>query len=193
MILEVAILNVRAGEGDAFEQAFSQAQNIISSMPGYVSHQRRQMKILCMIAVFAFPAFCSAADGIQSDIPIAVRSVMTQRVGKSLIRVIEYNTETTPKFSVELIKPPKMVLMQKLDIHEIHIDVEGNKKLLGFAKSSGVFITDVAIDKDVVKFKVEYFSAGHAGAYYLSSCMINLSDNRLTDPVCKLVSTEVKK
>lgn len=39
MILEVATLNVRAGESDAFEQAFSQAQNIISSMPGYVSHQ----------------------------------------------------------------------------------------------------------------------------------------------------------
>jgi heme-degrading monooxygenase HmoA len=39
MILEVATLNVRAGEGDAFEHAFSQAQNIISSMPGYVSHE----------------------------------------------------------------------------------------------------------------------------------------------------------
>jgi heme-degrading monooxygenase HmoA len=42
MILEVAILNVRAGEGDAFEQAFSQAQNILSSMPGYVSHQSQR-------------------------------------------------------------------------------------------------------------------------------------------------------
>ena len=39
MILEVAILNVRAGEGEAFEQVFSQTQNIISSIPGYVSHQ----------------------------------------------------------------------------------------------------------------------------------------------------------
>ncbi|MES2561397.1 MAG: antibiotic biosynthesis monooxygenase [Pseudomonadota bacterium] len=39
MILEVATLNVRAGEGPAFEDAFSQAQNIISSMPGYISHQ----------------------------------------------------------------------------------------------------------------------------------------------------------
>lgn len=39
MILEVATLNVRAGEGAAFEDAFSQAQNIISSMPGYISHQ----------------------------------------------------------------------------------------------------------------------------------------------------------
>lgn len=39
MILEVATLNVRAGEGAAFEDAFSQARNIISSMPGYISHQ----------------------------------------------------------------------------------------------------------------------------------------------------------
>ena len=39
MILEVAVLNVRAGESRAFERAFAEAQGIISSMPGYVSHQ----------------------------------------------------------------------------------------------------------------------------------------------------------
>ena len=39
MILEVARLNVLAGESEAFEQAFSKAQNIISAMPGYISHQ----------------------------------------------------------------------------------------------------------------------------------------------------------
>jgi heme-degrading monooxygenase HmoA len=39
MILEVAILNVRTGEGGDFEHAFAQAQDIISAMPGYVSHQ----------------------------------------------------------------------------------------------------------------------------------------------------------
>jgi heme-degrading monooxygenase HmoA len=39
MILEVALLNVRSGEGPAFEQAFEQAQAIIASIPGYVSHQ----------------------------------------------------------------------------------------------------------------------------------------------------------
>jgi heme-degrading monooxygenase HmoA len=39
MILEVALLNLRSGEGPAFEQAFAQAQAIIASMPGYVSHQ----------------------------------------------------------------------------------------------------------------------------------------------------------
>ena len=39
MILEVATLDVKPGQSEAFEAAFSKAQAIISSMPGYVSHQ----------------------------------------------------------------------------------------------------------------------------------------------------------
>lgn len=39
MILELALLNVRPGQSSSFEQAFAQAQAIISSMPGYVSHK----------------------------------------------------------------------------------------------------------------------------------------------------------
>lgn len=39
MILEVAMLRIRAGQAQAFENAFREAQRIISSMPGYVSHE----------------------------------------------------------------------------------------------------------------------------------------------------------
>ena len=39
MILEVAILKVKPGEQSVFERAFSEAQSIISSMRGYISHQ----------------------------------------------------------------------------------------------------------------------------------------------------------
>jgi len=39
MILEVAPLNIRPGHAAAFEAAFSQAQAIIASMPGYISHE----------------------------------------------------------------------------------------------------------------------------------------------------------
>jgi heme-degrading monooxygenase HmoA len=38
MILEVATLQVRPGQHEAFESAFRQAQAIISASPGYVSH-----------------------------------------------------------------------------------------------------------------------------------------------------------
>ena len=42
MILEVAVLNIIRGKAREFEQAFAQAQSIISSMDGYVSHQLNQ-------------------------------------------------------------------------------------------------------------------------------------------------------
>jgi heme-degrading monooxygenase HmoA len=38
MVLEVAILNIKNGQTQAFEAAFSEAQDIISSMNGYISH-----------------------------------------------------------------------------------------------------------------------------------------------------------
>lgn len=39
MILEVAMLNVKPGETEKFELAFVEAQGIISSMEGYLSHE----------------------------------------------------------------------------------------------------------------------------------------------------------
>ncbi len=39
MIVEHAVLEVIPGQELDFEQAFAQAQKIISKMPGYVSHQ----------------------------------------------------------------------------------------------------------------------------------------------------------
>ncbi|KQW51596.1 MULTISPECIES: antibiotic biosynthesis monooxygenase [unclassified Roseateles] len=39
MILEIAQLQVRAGQDAAFETAFAEAQCIISAMPGYLGHE----------------------------------------------------------------------------------------------------------------------------------------------------------
>ena len=41
MILEVATLEVRAGQEPEFEIAFREACAIIASMPGYISHDLR--------------------------------------------------------------------------------------------------------------------------------------------------------
>jgi len=38
-ILEIATLDVKPGECAAFECAFAQASDIISSMPGYITHE----------------------------------------------------------------------------------------------------------------------------------------------------------
>ncbi|RYG01398.1 MAG: antibiotic biosynthesis monooxygenase [Chitinophagaceae bacterium] len=42
MILEVAILNIKPGLSTDFEKAFNEAQKIISSMKGYISHQLKK-------------------------------------------------------------------------------------------------------------------------------------------------------
>ena len=39
MILEIAQLQVKPGEADAFEAAFEIAERIISGMPGYCGHE----------------------------------------------------------------------------------------------------------------------------------------------------------
>ncbi len=39
MVLEVAVLDVIAGQETAFEQAFGEAQAIIAGMPGYLGHR----------------------------------------------------------------------------------------------------------------------------------------------------------
>ncbi|BCL38088.1 antibiotic biosynthesis monooxygenase family protein [Nostoc sp. MS1] len=39
MILEAAMLNVKTGAEQDFEDAFQQASNIIASMNGYISHE----------------------------------------------------------------------------------------------------------------------------------------------------------
>jgi heme-degrading monooxygenase HmoA len=42
MILEVAVLDVIVGQGEAFRADFKKAQQIIQSMPGYASHELQQ-------------------------------------------------------------------------------------------------------------------------------------------------------
>jgi heme-degrading monooxygenase HmoA len=41
-VLEVAILNMKSGQGEAFEAAFREAQQIISAAPGYQRHELRR-------------------------------------------------------------------------------------------------------------------------------------------------------
>lgn len=42
MILEVAVLNIKKGLSEDFEKSFQEAQKIISSMKGYVSHELKK-------------------------------------------------------------------------------------------------------------------------------------------------------
>jgi heme-degrading monooxygenase HmoA len=42
MILEVAVLQIKAGEGHRFEQAFPQAEKVLAQAKGHLSHELRR-------------------------------------------------------------------------------------------------------------------------------------------------------
>ncbi|MGB7416120.1 MAG: antibiotic biosynthesis monooxygenase [Thermosynechococcaceae cyanobacterium] len=47
MVLEVAILDIKPGQAQAFEAAFKEAQGIIASMDGYLDHQLQRCVERC--------------------------------------------------------------------------------------------------------------------------------------------------
>ena len=42
MVLEVAILEIKKGQSEAFEKSFSKAKHLISSQKGYLSHELKR-------------------------------------------------------------------------------------------------------------------------------------------------------
>ncbi|WP_069470783.1 antibiotic biosynthesis monooxygenase family protein [Candidatus Marithrix sp. Canyon 246] len=42
MVLKVAMLNIKEGQNELFEESFSKAEKIISSMSGYISHDLKK-------------------------------------------------------------------------------------------------------------------------------------------------------
>ena len=42
MILEVAVLQIKAGEGSRFEQAFPQGESVLAQAKGHLSHALRR-------------------------------------------------------------------------------------------------------------------------------------------------------
>ena len=129
------------------------------------------------------------AATLKSDIPLAVDTVTTKRVGKQLVRVVEYNTELAQKFSIELLSTPKPTLIQKLDITEIKVNLDGQDRILKFAGSSAVSIDHVSITNSTILFSVDYFGGGHTGSSITANCTIAINPNKLEKPECKANST----
>ena len=65
MILEVAMLQVRPGQGAEFERAFERARTIIASMPGHVSHQLQrclEVEEVAFVAAMFHPSLTCVAQ-----------------------------------------------------------------------------------------------------------------------------------
>ncbi len=78
----------------------------------------KKLLLLSFIFVFSLPAF---SQELKSDIPLSVDNVQTHRVADSLIKIIQYNMEFTPKLVIQRLEIPKLKLSQQLVIDKIKI------------------------------------------------------------------------
>ena len=77
MILEAAVLSVRAGRAEEFQLAFREAQRIIASMPGYLSHElgrciERPDEFLLLTSDDTIPSTANTVDVSHRDTALSV-------------------------------------------------------------------------------------------------------------------------
>jgi heme-degrading monooxygenase HmoA len=69
MILEAVPLQIRSGQSTEFELAFREAQVIIASMPGYISHelQRCLEREHCYLLMVRWESLTAHEDGFRKS------------------------------------------------------------------------------------------------------------------------------
>lgn len=140
--------------------------------------------MLQKIILVSFCCILSApviSGNLKSDIPLSIDSVQTHRVADSLIRIIRYNMEFTPKLVIQRIETPKLKLSQQLIINKLKI----KDKIIDFNHSAGTFIESLNLIKGIVKFTVMHYYPGTSGGEITLNCKVDVNNNKISNPICK--------
>jgi hypothetical protein len=136
-------------------------------------------KSFLLLLIFMMSQF-ACAEKMTSSIPLAINHVQTQRVADSVIRIIKYNMEETPRFEIERLETPKFKLAERIIITKLKV----GKRWIDFKNSAGTFIDGMGFKKGIFYFTVEHFFAGTSGGEIILKCKIDTNNNKLSKPVC---------
>ena len=143
---------------------------------------------LVLWVMFCVPNAAIAAKDGGFEIDADVHGVQTFRVGKHLVRYIHYNRLEMPNFVFELIKTPKYVLLHKRSVNEVTVNgLDGKVKKLDFYNQTMVEVENVRTDKSAILFEVGYIAAEHTAPYIYSTCHIDVADDVLSKPICRIL------
>lgn len=138
---------------------------------------KKKLLLLSFISIFSFPAF---SEKLISDIPLSVDSVQTHRVADSLIQIIQYNMEFTPKLVIQRLDTPKLKLLQQQVIDKI----KTKNKMIDLNHSAGTFIESLALKKGVIIFTIQHYYAGSSGGEITLNCKVDVNNNKISKPTC---------
>ena len=124
---------------------------------------------------------CNAiAANLKPEISLDVVGVERYVINKSLIRVIQFNTEEQPKFIVERLSRPSVRVLEKLVITKLDF----NGRVLDFNDTAGVFIEKVMKDKQGINFDVYFVYPGKGGGSVDLRCYIKVGKEKFHPPIC---------
>ena len=138
---------------------------------------KTKLLLLSFIFIFSLPAF---SEKLKSNIPLSVDSIQTHRVADSLIQVIQYNMEFTPKLVIQRLGTPKLKLLQQQVIDKIKI----KNKMIDFNHSAGTFIESLALKEGVIIFTIQHYNAGSSGGEITLNCKVDVTNNNISEPTC---------
>ncbi|VAW65668.1 hypothetical protein MNBD_GAMMA11-1869 [hydrothermal vent metagenome] len=140
-------------------------------------------KLLFIFFISICLSVASAEQAAPSHVPVAVSDVTTYRIGKYIVKIIEYNTRAEGKLGMELFVPPEYKFIQRRIINKINVNIDGQDQVLDFKDTAGVFFDNITVEKEIIKFRVEFHVRRGVG-YYLSECSVDVNSGSLPEPVC---------
>ncbi len=143
---------------------------------------------LVFITVISLVGCNAIAENIHPEVPMDVVGVERHVINKNLIRIIQFNTESTPKFVIERLSRPSTHVLEKLVITKL----SAGDHVLDFNDTAGVFIENIKTDKTSVKFSVYFVYSGKGGGSVDLQCSVKVGDKKLHEPTCDKVPTTME-
>jgi hypothetical protein len=124
----------------------------------------------------AYPQQSTQLSNKSSNIPTSISSVVTRRVGDSLIRVIQHNMEINPIVEVERLSTPDLKRVQILVVSKLSV----NSEELNFALGSGAYLEEVIFNDSSIELVFEYFYKEGGSDIFRCNLPVSPSIKKLT-------------
>ncbi len=145
-------------------------------------------KLLFIFFINIYLSVASAEQVVTPYVPVAVSDVASYRIGKYIVKIIEYNTRADTQLGLEVFLPPEYKLIQRKMIKKIQVKIDGENRIFDFGDTAGAFFNKIKVEKGIIKFQVDFYVL--RGGNYLSECEIDANREKLPEPVCRYISED---
>lgn len=136
--------------------------------------------ILALLLSVASSCTSQIGNGRSQDLPPTVTRVETFNIDEHIVRVTLHNMELEPKVGIELLKTPRLQLLDS----EVLTQITLNGETLSFAESSGAFVESVEPLANGITIVFDYFYL--RGGSDLIRCQVPIQAEAIGNSECQV-------